>query len=69
MGILSLFKKKQKEFFSAEDKKQIVEAIRAAEKETSGEIRIYVESKNKLVNPTDRASEIFLELKICLKKS
>jgi uncharacterized membrane protein len=46
--MFSLFKKK--EFFSAEDKAQIVEAIHMAEKETSGEIRIYVESKNAYVD-------------------
>ena len=60
--MFSLFKKK--EFFSAEDKAQIVEAIRMAEKETSGEIRIYVESKNPFVDPIDRAAEVFFKLKM-----
>ena len=60
--MFSLFKKR--EFFSAEDKAQIVEAIRMAEKETSGEIRIYVESKNAYVDAIDRASEIFFKLKM-----
>ena len=63
MGIFSIFNKK-KEFFSAEDKKQIVEAIRLAEKATSGEIRIYVESKNPFVDAIDRAAEIFYKLKM-----
>lgn len=58
MGIFSFFKKK--EFFSAADKAQIVEAIRVAEKETSGEIRIYVESKNTYVDAIDRAAEFSL---------
>lgn len=62
MGIFPLFKKK--EFFSAEDKEQIVDAIRHAEKETSGEIRIFVESKNPFVDPIDRAAEIFFKLKM-----
>ena len=62
MGIFPFFKKR--EFFSAEDKAQIVEAIRMAEKETSGEIRIYVESKNPFVDPIDRAAEIFFKLKM-----
>ncbi|MEP7238923.1 MAG: TPM domain-containing protein, partial [Ferruginibacter sp.] len=62
MGIFSFFKKK--EFFSAADKAQIVEAIRMAEKETSGEIRIYVESKNAYVDAIDRAAEIFFKLKM-----
>ena len=62
MGIFPFFKKR--EFFSAEDKAQIVEAIRLAEKETSGEIRIYIESKNAYVDAIDRAAEIFFKLKM-----
>ena len=62
MALFSLFKKK--EFFSAIDKEQIVESIRIAEKETSGEIRVYVESKNAFVDPIDRAVEIFFKLKM-----
>ena len=61
MGFL-FFKKK--EFFSAKEKEQIVEAIRMAEKETSGEIRIYIESKNALVDALERAKEIFAQLKM-----
>ncbi len=60
--MFSLFKKR--EFFSAEDKEQIVQAIRMAEKETSGEIRIYVESKNPFMDAIDRAAEIFFKLKM-----
>ena len=60
--MFSLFKKK--EFFSAKDKDQIVEAIRIAEKETSGEIRIYIESKNSYVDAIDRAAEVFFKLKM-----
>ena len=63
MGILS-FLNKPKHFFSARDNEQIVQAIRDAEKETSGEIRIYVESRNPFVNVIDRASEIFFQLKM-----
>jgi len=62
VGIFPFFKKK--EFFSAEDKEQIVEAIRLAERETSGEIRIFVESKNPFMDPIDRAGEIFFKLKM-----
>jgi len=62
MGIFPFFK--QREFFSANDKAEIVEAIRLAEKETSGEIRIYVESKNAYMDPIDRAAEIFFKLKM-----
>jgi uncharacterized membrane protein len=60
--IFSFFKKK--DFFSAKEKEQIVEAIRLAEKETSGEIRVYVESKNPLVDTLERAAEIFAQLKM-----
>ena len=62
MQLFPFFKKK--EFFSAADKEQIVEAIRMAEKETSGEIRIYVESKNAYVDAIDRAAEVFFKLKM-----
>lgn len=39
-------------------------AIQEAEKSTSGEIRIFVESSCKYVNPVDRAAELFFELKM-----
>jgi uncharacterized membrane protein len=63
LGIFSFLRKK-KEFFSAEDKEQIVAAIRLSEKTTSGEIRVFVESKNPFVDPIDRAAEIFFKLKM-----
>ena len=62
MGIFPFFKKKQ--FFSDKDQERIVDAIRVAEKETSGEIRVYVESKNPYMDPIDRAAEIFVQLKM-----
>ena len=40
----------------------MVEAIRSAEKQTSGEIRLFVESKCAYINPVDRAIELFAEL-------
>ena len=54
---------KQK-FFTADEQNQIVEAIRQAEMQTSGEIRLYVESRCRFVNPIDRATEIFWSLKM-----
>jgi uncharacterized membrane protein len=63
VSIFSFFKKKRV-FFSAVDNKQIVDAIQLAEKETSGEIRIYVEGKNPYVDTLDRAKEIFFQLKM-----
>ena len=63
MGIFS-FLHRPKDFFSAKDKEQIVQAIRNAERETSGEIRVYVESRNPLMNVMERAAEIFFNLKM-----
>ena len=60
--MFSVFKKK--EHFNTADKARIVEAIRMAEKETSGEVRVYVESKNPFVDPMDRAAQIFYKLKM-----
>lgn len=59
---IPLFSKK--EFFTEPEKRQIVEAIQAAEHRTSGEIRVYVESRCRFVNPLDRAVEIFALLKM-----
>lgn len=42
----------------------IVKAIQDAERKTSGEVRVYVESRCKYVNPLDRAAEIFYGLKM-----
>ena len=55
---------KKKPFFTAAEQQQIVEAVRAAETQTSGEIRVYVESRCRYVNPLDRAAEVFYGLKM-----
>lgn len=55
---------RRKEFFTEAEKQQIVAAIQAAEKQTSGEIRVYVESRCRFVDPLDRAAEIFWGLKM-----
>ena len=57
-----LFKKK--DFFSQEENEKIVQSIRDAEKCTSGEVRVFVESKCKFLDPLDRALEIFADLKM-----
>ena len=54
----------KKDFFSEEEKKLIVAAIRDAEQQTSGEIRVYVESHCRFVDPLDRAAEVFTILKM-----
>ncbi len=55
---------KKREFFTPAQQQQMVNAIQEAEKNTSGEIRFFVESKCKFVNPVDRAQEIFFSLKM-----
>ncbi|MBS1747447.1 MAG: TPM domain-containing protein [Bacteroidetes bacterium] len=62
--MFSFFKPKQHKFFSAEEEAKIVEAIRLAEQNTSGELRLYIERKNRFVDPLDRAAEIFMQLKM-----
>jgi uncharacterized membrane protein len=57
---ISLFRKKA--FFTAEEAAVIVAAIREAEKLTSGEIRLYIETKCAFMDPLDRAAEVFKEL-------
>lgn len=56
--------RKKKPFFSPGENNAIVSAIRSAEQSTSGEIRVFVESKNAYVNPLDRAAEIFFQLRM-----
>jgi uncharacterized membrane protein len=48
-------------FFSPEEKKRIVDAIKAAEKETSGEIRLHLANRCK-GNVLDCAAFIFEKL-------
>ncbi len=53
----------KKQFFNQEEEKLIMKAIRQAEKESSGEVRLYVESFCK--KPThERALEIFKKLRM-----
>jgi uncharacterized membrane protein len=51
------------DFLSKEEEQEIVEAIRVAEKNTSGEIRVHIE-KTTSIAPYDRAKEVFHELKM-----
>ena len=55
---------KKKTFFTDAEKQRVVEAIQNAEHRTSGEIRVYVESRNTYMDPMDRAAEIFYNLKM-----
>lgn len=60
--MFSLFKKK--DLFTPEENERIVSAIRNAERRTSGEVRIYMEPRNPLVDPLERAALIFAKLKM-----
>lgn len=55
---------KPKPLFTKEEDDIIVNAIREAERTTSGEVRVFIESKCKYVEATDRAAEIFYKLKM-----
>ena len=55
---------KKKEFFTEEEKQQLVAAIQNAEQQTNGEVRVFVESKCRYVDALDRAQEIFFQMKM-----
>lgn len=54
---------KVEDFLSKEEEQEIVEAIRVAEKNTSGEIRVHIEKTTSKPH-FDRALEVFHELKM-----
>ncbi|HWN87680.1 MAG TPA: TPM domain-containing protein [Chitinophagaceae bacterium] len=60
--MFSFFKKK--DFFSTEEQQLIIEAIRNAERRTSGEVRVFVESKCSYMDAIDRAAELFFQLEM-----
>lgn len=51
-------------FLSLTQSEEIKKSIQKAEKKTSGEIRICIESKCYLINPLWRAQELFFQLKM-----
>jgi uncharacterized membrane protein len=54
----------KKPFFSKEENEKIVQSIQDAERQTSGELRVFVEGRCKYVDPLDRAAEIFAKLQM-----
>ena len=60
--MFSLFKKKN--FFTDEEQQLIIEAIQNAERMTSGEVRVFVESKCSYMDAIDRAAELFFQLEM-----
>lgn len=55
---------RKKPLFTEAENEQIVKAIQEAERQTSGEIRIFIESRCKYVDALDRATEIFNNLQM-----
>src|SRR5688572_16552242 len=53
------FLKRKKQFFSPEEQRLIISAIQNAERCTSGEVRVYVESRCSYMDALDRAVELF----------
>jgi uncharacterized membrane protein len=67
VGFLSnIFSKDARAHFAPGEAERIVDAVREAEQMTSGEVRIFVESRCRYVNPLNRAAEIFFGLKMDL---
>jgi uncharacterized membrane protein len=58
------FWQKKRSFFTPEERQLIVDAVRQAERRTSGEIRVFVESRCKYVDAIDQAAEIFFALQM-----
>ena len=61
--MFSIFKRKRT-FFTEAEQRLITNAIAAAERNTSGEVRVYIESRCSYMDALDRAVEIFAEMKM-----
>ena len=61
---MNFFFWKKKSLLDEESNRLIVKAIRHAEQRTSGEVRVFVESRCRFMNALDRAQEIFFSLKM-----
>jgi uncharacterized membrane protein len=59
---MKLFPKKR--FFNQKEEKALIEAIRQAEKNTSGEVRVHLESKTGDLTAFERALVVFQELEM-----
>ncbi len=58
------FSKKKNELLERDDRERIVAAIRAVEAQTTGEIRVFIESYCSYMDALDRARELFARLKM-----
>jgi uncharacterized membrane protein len=54
----------RKNFLTTSETESVLKTIREVEKSTSGEIRLFIESKCMYMNPFDRAKEIFIQLQM-----
>lgn len=67
MGFFNhIFNRSAERFFAPGEMERITEAIRQAERQTSGEIRVFVESRCSYVDPVHRAAELFFGYKMDL---
>lgn len=64
MSKMKLFQRTKPNFLSREDCDKVVAAIREVEKQTTGELRVFMESHCGYVDAMDRAKEIFTKLKM-----
>ena len=55
---------KERQFFTLKEKESILAAIKRAEQRTSGEVRLFVESRCHFMDALDRAKEVFAQLKM-----
>ena len=58
------FFRKKKHFFTEAQEALVIDAVRSAERRTSGEVRVFVESRCKYMDAIDRAAEIFFSLQM-----
>lgn len=56
--------KTARDYFSESENKEIVDTIRKAELLSSGEIRVHLENRCRLISPLKRAARIFKRLKM-----
>lgn len=61
---MSIFPGKKKEFFTRQEKERVIAAVRNAEQKTSGEVRVFIESRCRYIDAIDRAQEIFFNLEM-----
>jgi len=57
-------RRKRNKFFNPEELGLIAKAIMTAERETSGEVRVFVEGRCSWMDAIDRAKELFVSLKM-----